>query len=254
MAVRTFGEPIVEFSGESVTTGTDAVSIGIPPGIAEVIVYGAAAHRVQIGAKIVKCLKTTDIGVTFTDYTTQATDRNIATLVDLSDLPVEGTGYWYLGSNHKFGGCTIDIIGPNSTATSTMTAYYWNGTAWTNTAITDNTASGSVCLAVDGTVTITTVPSAWAKTTATDNSGLTSYPGLYFIRFQSDKVMDEATTLGEISLLPDAVAAPYGYMAATTDYVFSLNASQCGSLAFYNNGDGSTVSISWLRHSKLGNT
>ena len=252
MAVRTFGEPIVEFSGESVTTGTAAVAVGIPPGVVEVIAYGAVASRVQIGAKIAACLKTTDIGVTFTNYTTQVQDRDTSTVADLSSLDTAANGdYWYLASKHKFAGCTIDMITANVN-TSVMTGYYWNGTAWTLVTITDNTDLGGACLGEDQTVTWT-VPSAWKKTTTTDTSGLTSYPGLYAMRFQVDAALDSTTTIGEISLLPDDVAAPYGYMAATTDYVFSLNAVECGSLAFYA-GSTSSVSLSWLRHSKLGNT
>ena len=246
MGVRTFGEPIVEFQGESVTTGTAIVSIGIPPGVEEVIAYGAAAHRVQIGPKIAKCLKTTDNEVTFTDYTTQVQDRDVSTVATLSSLSTAADGdYWYLASKHKFAGCTIDMIAANGTA-SVMTGYYWNGTAWANVTITDNTDLGGACLGEDQTVTFT-VPSAWAKTT------LDGMAGLYVIRFQVSVALDSSTTIGEISLLPDTTAAPAGYMAATTDYVFSLNAVECGSLAFYA-GAASSVSLSWLRHSKLGST
>jgi len=245
MAVRTFGEPIVEAYGESLVTGTAIKSIGFPPGVAEAIFYPAAASRWGLGPKLDICCKTTDDEVTFTDYTSQATDRNIATVVTLSSLSTAANGdYWYIGSKHKFAGCNIDIIAANTT-TSAMTGYYWNGSTWVDVTITDNTG-GATCLGSDGTVTFT-VPSAWKKTT------LNGRPGLYVIRFQVAATIDSSVTIGEISLLPDTVAAPLGYMAATTDYVLSLNTVECGSFAA-TAGSTSSVSITWLRHSKLGST
>lgn len=257
MAVRTFGEPIAEFLGESVTTGTTITAVGIPPGVEEVIVYPVTnAHRVQIGARIAACLKTTDSAATFTDYTTQATDRVAATVADLSSLDTAANGdYWYLASKHKFAGATVDILAGNTTA-SVLTGYYWNGTAWTLITVTDGTivATGK-CLGQDGNLTWT-VPTgtSWARTTTTDNSGLNSYAGLYAMRFQVSVVLYSATTISEIALLPDTTAAAAGYMAVATDYVFSLNPVECGSLAFYNATGAASVSLSWLRHSKLGST
>jgi len=52
-AKRTFGAPIVESYGESLTTGTAIKSIGFPPGVVEGIFYPAAASRWGLGAKIV---------------------------------------------------------------------------------------------------------------------------------------------------------------------------------------------------------
>lgn len=247
MATRTFGEPIVEFFGESVTTGTAIVSTTIPPGVEEVMLNGAAAHRIQLAPPIELCLKTIDNEATFTDYTNAARDKNVATVVDLSALSTAANGdYWYLASRYKFGGATIAMTASVNAITSTMTGYYWNGTAWVDASITDNTVSSSKTLAQDQTVTWTT-PSAWAKTT------LNGVGGLYVMRFQVSVTITNPTTMEGIALLPDTTNSPAGYLAATTDYVFTINSITTGAIGLYAGG-ASSVSISYIRHSKRGNS
>jgi len=246
--IKTFGEHITEFYGEQITTGTGIVSTTIPPFCDEVMVNGAAATRIQLAPPIALCLKTHDSGATFTDYTSQAKDKDVATLVVLSDLPnTTNGGYWYLASKYKFGGATIALTADvNGTATSTSTGVYWNGTAWANISLTDNTASGSVTLAVDGTITWTT-PAAWKRTT------LNGVTGLYVVRLTSDKVMDAAVTLEGIALLPDTTNSPAGFFAATTDYVFTINPDETGAIGLYA-GAGSTANVTYMRHTKRGNS
>jgi len=249
MAIRTFGEAIVEFHGEQIVTNTTVSGIGAPLCAQEVMFNCAAATRVQLAPKIAMCCKTADSGVTFTNYTSQVQDRTTSTLATLTGLDTAANGdFWYLASKHKFAGCILDLVDLNATA-SVMSGYFWNGAAWADASITDNTATGGACLAEDGAAndSITWTPAAtWATTT------LNGVSGLYVIRFQVTAALD-STTIAEISLVGDTTNSPAGYFAAATDYVMTINSSEVGGISFIAAG-ASTANVTWIRHTRRANS
>lgn len=250
MAVQTFGANIVLGFAETITTNTTVSGCGMPPGAAEVMVNCGAAHTMQIGPRLAFFGITNDGGTTLTEYTKEVIDRDTTTVAVLDDLEVGGAsgGYIYVASKHKFAGLIIDLAYANSTASSTMTGYYWNGTSWADGSITDKTASGGVTLAVDTAAANSiywTTPTAWARTT------LNGQPGLYVMRLQSDKVMDTQVEIAEISLIGDTTNHPGIYLATTTDYVMTLDTVHNGGLSFIA-ASASTAKVSWLYHTYPG--
>jgi len=244
--VRVVDQPISLFHGETLSTTTTIKGLGLPDQVSEAVVYdGSADFRLQLGPPLDYCGKTIDNEVTFTDYTTVAKDRSTSTSVDLSALSTAAAGdYWYLASRFPFGGATIDVDGANSTDPCTMTGYYWNGSTWAAASITDGTNSGTICLAQDGNVTWT-VPAAWRP----KEFAAAGDRWLYVMRLQVDDDLDAATTIDEITLLPDTTANPPGYFESATVYTLSLNKDEVGSLCFYLDSGTSTQYITWAKHS-----
>ncbi len=62
--------------------------------------------------------------------------------------------YWFVGFTRPIQGAKFYIADPNVVA-STMTGKEWNGVAWSDLTITDNTSATSISLAQTGTVTFT---------------------------------------------------------------------------------------------------
>ncbi len=248
MGVKIYGEAIVEFQSQQVVTNTTVSGCSMPFGVVEVMVNCAAATTMQISPRLEMCCKTVDNGATFIDYSEAARDRDTSTVVVLSSLDTAANGdYWYLASKYKFAGCVIDLATPNATV-SVMTGYYWNGTAWADASITDNTPTGGATLALEtatkDSVTWAT-PATWKKTT------LNGVSGLYVIRFQVSAALDSDTTLAGITLVGDTTNHAGGYLAASTDYVFTLNSAVSGGLTFIA-GAGSTANVTWMRHTNRG--
>ena len=238
---RTYGAAVVEFWGESIAITAARIAYGIPPGVEEVMFNGSAIFRLQLAPAIVFCGKTDDAAVTFTDYTSEAKDRDTATSVVLSSLNTAANdNYWYLASHYKFGGATLDVDAANGT-TSAMTGYYWNGSTWADASITDGTDSGGACLAVDGALTWT-VPSAWEETTL---NGIT---GLFVMRFQVSVALDSSTTVDEIALHSHIGTANDGFFAAATDYIQTVDQDKVGALNVITNTV--TLKVTYMRHAK----
>lgn len=248
MSVRTFATPIAEFHGESMATSTTITGKGFPPGAVEVMLDDAADWRGQFGPRIEKCLVTDDSGATFTDYTAKVRDRDTSTslILDSLDTATNG-GYWYLAAKYKFSGAAVTVGAVNGT-TSTMTGYYWNGSAWGDVSITDNTASAGAALGQDGKTIAFTVPSDWEAIT------LDGVENLYVIRFQVTVQLDSEVEVDEIALIPDTTASPAGYFNKDTDYVMTLDTAVNGSICAYLSTSTSTLYITWMRHTKRGSS
>jgi hypothetical protein len=129
MATETRGAPINGVWGETLALTTTITGLHKPPGrngqaCRGAILYSANAFRYQITPPVTGVFKTADAGATFTDYTTNAIDRNTATLVTLSSLDTLANGdSVYIVSPVKFGGIVVDIGSANGSA-ATLAAYY----------------------------------------------------------------------------------------------------------------------------------
>ena len=151
---------------------------------------------------ILKADSSDDLKTAPLDYSAIAQDGSTATSVDLSSLAAGR--YIYVGSAVPFRGVNIDVDGANSTGSTVLTAYYWNGSAWTDTSDTDGTISGGISLAQDGSVTWT-VPAAWVSSSLGKIFTSGSSPiaaefkwrdtSMYWTRWTWNQAMDSAVTL-----------------------------------------------------------
>jgi len=241
MKVAIREQPVSAFYGEQVTLVSAVyAALAAPAGTRMVMLNGTAAFTAQICGKISQVLKTTDDAVTFTDYTTYATDKSTSTDVDLSSLSTAANGdYWYVTSKKPFGGVICDVDSVNSNA-SVQSGYFWTGTEWASLSITDGTANGGACFAQDGMI-YWTVPTNWKRIT------FNGQPDEYVARFQVSAALDAATTLNSVAIVPAAVATlPFGYFAATTDYTFGIDPNKSGGVAFYIAGTP-TINVTWIK-------
>jgi len=147
------------------------------------------------------------------DYSAIAQDGSTATSVDLSSLAAGR--YIYVGSAVPFRGVNIDVDGANSTGSTVLTSYYWNGSAWIDTSDTDGTISGGISLAQDGSVTWT-VPSAWVSASLGKIFTTGSEPiaaafkwrdtSMYWTRWTWNQAMDSAVTLDHMLGINESTA------------------------------------------------
>ena len=160
-------------------------------------------------------LKTTDNGVTYTDYSIEAQDNSTDTSVTLSSLDTEANGDWLLvGSHIPFGGVSLDVDGTNSTGSRTLTLAYANaGKAWTDYALTYSTAWTT---AFDAATVITwTAASDWGAArfkelfpAYTGNEYFTKIP-LFWTKWTLNGAIDSSVTLDHM-LATNMGGAVYG--------------------------------------------
>jgi len=250
--VITFTAPVRKFYGESKTTATTRIATTIPTGTHSIITNCSGDWRMQLAPPLILCCKTADNEVTFTDYTTEATDKSTSTSVTLSSLNTAANGnYWYVFCKEPFGGIWVDVDSANGTA-SVMSGYYWAG-SWIDVSITDGSASGGACLAIDGAITWT-VPSVWQSAFLSDlfpGATISNLPSLakldklYGIRFQVSAQVDSSTTLDEVAILEDATTYPAGWFQADTDISYNINRDNSGCLEYYDAVGSKTLYLTY---------
>ena len=183
------------------------------------------AHNAASSATVVQfainpwitVIKTEDSGATWTDYSENSQDDDIGTDITMSSLPtLANGGALFVGCAVPLRGLVVDVDAVNGTS-SLMTGDYWDGSAWSDIAETDGTASGGAALAQDGSVTwteptdwesntlrtIVETEKSWAGTFA--GNGQIFNTGLYWVRFKVSAALDSATTLNSIHPLNRSV-------------------------------------------------
>ena len=169
----TFAGPLNEVRAVSTAGGGTALTttagvIGLPNGInhAELIARNFTTAVVVKYAlnPYLMFLKSTDQGLTFTDYSVTGQQNPVDTTgINLSSQPTfTNGGVLYIGAHVPFRGLLVDMSASVNAVVATSLAEYWNGTAWVTLAVTDGTASGGATFAQDGNMTWT-VPSAWTS-------------------------------------------------------------------------------------------
>jgi len=255
--VRTWDASLGGFYGETWTDATTVKATTIPPGTKSILVNVTGDFRMQLAPPLAWCAKTTDNELTFTDYTSEATDKSTSTSVTLSSLSTAADGdYFYCASKYPFGGIYVDCDALNASGGGTLTGYTWEG-AWVLCTIADGT-NATQTFARDGVITWTP-PASW-KPDFLKNifphataAVLAELPqeSLYVIRFQTSAVLDDGVTLDEVVPVTCATAAtfyPYGYFQADTDYTFNINRDESGGLAIYDSSGSKTVLITFCKY------
>ena len=133
---------------------------------------------------------TIDTDVTYVDSTLFVTDDATSTYADLSAFPIT-TGFFYIKCAHKFRAAfiTMDVLNVN-TNTATLTAQYWNGTAWTSLTISDGTRANSKTLAQSGLISWT-----WPTAEETRRVGQDIDP-FHIVRFAVSATLSKTDTQG----------------------------------------------------------
>ena len=172
---------------------------------------------------ILKADSSNDLADPPIDYSDVAQDGSTGTSVNLSGLAAGRNVY--IGSAVPFRGAHIDVDATNSTGSTDLTAYYWNGSAWVDLSDTDGTSS-SVSLDQDGAVTWT-VPSAWVSKSLVDitniaggsvSTELTKWRdvAMYWTKWTWDAAMDSTVTLDHVLGINESVA--YSELTSSTAF------------------------------------
>jgi len=121
----------------------------------------------------------------------------------------DNTQQLYLGKTTTWKDITITFAA-NTTATNTLTAQYWNGTAWTALTITDGTSA----FQNSGAITFT-IPGSWAQTAVNGSTA-------YWVRLQFGSTPSTAPTV--LSVRPGSNGT-FSAFAAPSDTVPALAVS-----------------------------
>jgi len=145
--------------------------------------------------------KTTDNGATYTNYTTNASDNNAATEVDISSLDTLANGDWLVvGSDVQHRKLMIGMDAAVNSNASVMTVQYWNGTAWSNVAsLKDGTALSGKTFGQSGIVTFK-APLDWVQNTVDTVLA-------YHIRFIVSAALDATVKIDEIRISSSPIDA-----------------------------------------------
>jgi hypothetical protein len=212
--------PLIRSGGTSGACGIGTSSTAQRPRLAD----SAASFKVK---------KTTDLGASYTDYSSEANDNSAATDVVASSLDTLANEDWLLFSAPSpFIGLAIDMDASavNGNAADT-TCQYWNG-AWTDvTNQTDGTDTGAN-FAQDGQITWS-LPSDWVTSTI---DTVTAYQ----LRCHTSAALDASTTIDEVeAVLPTRVAIDVTVNGDDAGLLIESNSGGTGTLAF----EGSIVVV-----------
>lgn len=200
--------------GELLTPATArafATVRGIPPGfnVLEVDVPSATLERftVAFGPRIKKVYFYDASVPAWREYTTEATDRNTASVFPLSEM--QTADRLYVGCTRRYAGLSADVVGTNGAGTAAMVGEYPRVQTWTDLTITDGTFSTRT-LAQDGLVTWT-VPAVdeWQAETLRVVAGeplmAPETEQLFWTRLRVDATLtDTSVTVAEITALFNA--------------------------------------------------
>lgn len=241
MAQEIIQRQMTGVQGEQLALTTVLATLSIPRGrdgasIAGALLKCASDFRFQISPRLQAVLKTTDIGVTFTDATAAVEDRAAASVLTLSALSTLANGdYLLVGSNKPFGGIAVDVANVNSNA-SVMAVHYWNGTAYASITPTDGTISpAGTSLGADGQITWT-VPADWTPLAIYGRT-------LYWVRISFSAALDADVTVQGMALLSKDANRGYGYAGQAV--VIPLG-SDSGALEAILGASTATLDITWF--------
>ncbi|GAG10475.1 unnamed protein product, partial [marine sediment metagenome] len=136
---------------------------------------------------------TVDYQARMTPLYTDLTNAYGGTLTHEQVIPSWGIeDFVYIGNATKFNTITVTMDGQDNAVTSTMTAAYHNGSAWTAVTITDNTKDTSRTLYKTGTITFT-IPEDWEANTVDDTE-------TYWIRLDVHAALTANIIIDEITV------------------------------------------------------
>jgi hypothetical protein len=252
MAQAVFGSPILEVEGETKALSTTAGYIAVKPGFHEMKLYCASQWRLALSPALLHCLYYN--GSTYTEYKTQATDRESTTHVPLDGMTT--AHYLYLGFSEPALGVHI-TMGSNVNAAdpTTLDVEYCSTAvalgatiAFTDVAgDSDGTNSGTVTLAQTGvyTWTLPTPDTTWKRSTL-GTAAIPLYSNCYWIRFAPSATLSATVDLNEI--IPVYRNANYSYQEPGVVEQFSFNTAKVGGLVVIAIAGTPTLDVTWIKH------
>ncbi len=164
----------------------------------------------------VRVLKSVDNGANFTDYTTEANDGKLLTVVDMSSLSTLAAGdFVIVGHPRPFQATMWYGRGGDTTYnvnTSVMSAHIWNGTSWVAITIQDFTArdwgsggDGQAAHGKSGLVVFTQDPVVlgWQADTVDSIFSVTEdTQSNFWVRYTFSAALDSSVTRTAVELLP----------------------------------------------------
>ncbi len=179
----------------TITDSTSDADLGDTTDLNQVEMANLLSGSSQISTSV---RKTTDIGVTYTNYTTAVGDDGSGTYADLSALDTVANGDWLvIGADGAFRKILMVMDASVNTNASVMTVSYWNGTAWRPVLnFTDGTAAGGKTFAQSGTV-LWDFPTDWAASTIDSVKA-------FYVRISVSAVLSAAVHVTEVRLSANA--------------------------------------------------
>jgi len=248
MATPIRGSSISKTYGETVSLTTTAAHLAFMPKYHEVLMYCASAFRMGLAPKLASVQYYSASGGTYTNYTTEATDRSSSTHVPLDAMAA--TDYLYLGVTEPVRGFYFDI-GTNAQATGSRTLDWEYMSALTSAGVATFTdvagdsdgTSGSTTLDQDGLYSFTLV--AAGTVLRGRIAALNTTKDLYWYRFCPSGALSATVDVNEIIPVCDTVN--YGYFQGGISYQFSINPEKEGAFEF-DHTSSDTLYVTWLRH------
>ena len=150
--------------------------------------------------------RTQDNEVTFTNGATNAGDEDASTSVSLNAQSTAANGdYFVIGYRYPWRACLINFgtSGLNTNA-STLSAEYWNGSAWAAMAIVDLMSTNPTTantLGKAGLVILTGNPTDWTTRTY-GTAGVDDSGGYYYIRFSVSAALSATVSVIGVRIIP----------------------------------------------------
>lgn len=252
MATAIFDSPLKEIEGETIALSTTADYLLVKPGFHEVTMYCASQWRLALSPPLLHCLYYDTSAGTYTEYKTQAADRDDTTHVPLDAM---ATGdYLYLGFSEPALGVYFNIDASNKNDnTATLDVEYCSTAVPGTLAFTDvsgdsdGTDSAGDTLKQDGvyTWTLPSPASTWKESTL-GTSATPLYTKCWWIRFAPSATL--SATVDVIDLIPVYQNTNYKYMEAGIEYQFSINIAKVSGFVYKATAGTPSLNIGWIKH------
>lgn len=247
MARQVQDRPLLAMEGETKALTTTVAFIAIKPGWDAVKLYCASQWRLALCPSLEHVLYYN--GTTYTEYKTNATDRDSGTHVPLDAMAA--TDILYLGTSKPVRGFYFDIGSNANAIAATLDMEYCsttldaaNAIAFTDVAgDSDGTASGGATLAVDGLYSFT-LPAVKHSLLGTWGNRL--YSDCYWIRFSPSTALSATVDINEI--IPVYENTNYGYMEAGVVERIPLSGASVGGLAVLATAGTPTLDLTWEKY------
>ena len=145
--------------------------------------------------------KTLDNESTFTDYSTNSGDQDLTTQATWDALsPTAPQDFVYIGARFPFRAMLVefDVGGAQvNTTVATLSAWYWDGSAWQTMALTDFTLLSGATLGQSGLIVFTGNPTDWAARAISTDTGTS-----FYIRLQPSTALSATVRPANIRVIP----------------------------------------------------
>lgn len=261
MGGATYPAGVTGSRGETLALSTTLASLGMP-GIEtkQAIFYNPAVDFRLHYNPAIRAISFYDAsasaGSRFKDLTRVLTDRQTTGSGTTMDDRAAGDRL-YICTSDIIGGFYIDMVGASVNGeASVLTLTYWDGSAFTTTSATDNTASGGASFAQDGTITFTApdalsaplggpAPDSILRVLGTQEADAPTEQGFWW-RFAWTLIFDADTEVENIWTLNKDTNR--GYYRYGQEYHVSFDRRNIGAIEAVLAASTDTMEITWIKN------